>query len=186
MFVCLTVNCKSWNFHSVDTLSAQLHCHMDYFIYWRHAKVHTCRTADLHAILSFLVSLFASYDPQSHKILQFYCFQISLSKKVGAPCSPCPPPRPPGFAAPVLRWRCNLHVLNSVIEESKYCSEVMKKHFNKEFVMTKEDNEDFKNSTKCWICDNDYIDNYIKVKIIVISLENIEALHREIVISILN
>ena len=53
-------------------------------------------------------------------------------------------------------------------------------------MMTKEDNEDFKNSTKCWICDNDYIDNYIKVKIIVISLENIEALHREIVISILN
>ena len=73
-----------------------------------------------------------------------------------------------------------------MIEESKYCSEVMKKHFNKEFVMTKEDNEDFKNSTKGWICDNDYIDNYIKVKIIVISLENIEALHREIVISILN
>ena len=31
-------------------------------------------------------------------------------------------------------------------------------------MMTKEDNEDFKNSTKCWICDNDYIDNYIKVK----------------------
>ena len=25
--------------------------------------------------------------------------------------------------------------------------------------MTKEDNEDFKNSTKCWICDNDYVDN---------------------------
>ena len=51
-----------------------------------------------------------------------------------------------------------------MIEESKYCSEVMKKHFNKEFVMTKEDNEDFKNSTKCWTCDNDYIDNYIQVK----------------------
>ena len=44
-----------------------------------------------------------------------------------------------------------------MIEESKYCSEVMKKHFNKELVMTKEDNEDFKNSTKCWICDNDYV-----------------------------
>ena len=35
-----------------------------------------------------------------------------------------------------------------MIEESKYCSEVMKKHFNKELVMTKEDNEDFNNSTK--------------------------------------
>ena len=29
--------------------------------------------------------------------------------------------------------------------------------------MTKEDNEVFKNSTKCWICDNDYIDNDVKV-----------------------
>ena len=39
--------------------------------------------------------------------------------------------------------------INSTIEESKYCSGVMKKHFNKELVMTKEDNENFKNSTKC-------------------------------------
>ena len=30
--------------------------------------------------------------------------------------------------------------------------------------MTKEGNEDFKNSTKCWICDNDYVDNYLKVR----------------------
>ena len=53
---------------------------------------------------------------------------------------------------------------NSMIKESKYCSEVMKKHFKKELVMTKEDNRDFKNSTKCWICDNDYIDNDIKLR----------------------
>ena len=31
--------------------------------------------------------------------------------------------------------------------------------------MTKEGNEDFKNSTKCWICDNDYIDNEITVRV---------------------
>ena len=31
-------------------------------------------------------------------------------------------------------------------EESKYCSGLMKKHFNKELVMTKEDIEDFENS----------------------------------------
>ena len=30
--------------------------------------------------------------------------------------------------------------------------------------MTKEDHEDFKNSTKCWICDNSYIDNDVKVR----------------------
>ena len=38
--------------------------------------------------------------------------------------------------------------INSMIEENKYCSEVMKKHFNKKLVMTKEDNENFKGSTK--------------------------------------
>ena len=33
--------------------------------------------------------------------------------------------------------------ISSMIEESKYCSDVMKKHFKKQLVMTKEDNEDF-------------------------------------------
>ena len=39
----------------------------------------------------------------------------------------------------------------------------MKKHLN-ELVMTKEDNEAFENSTKCWISDNDYIDGDVKVR----------------------
>ena len=39
-----------------------------------------------------------------------------------------------------------------------------KKHFKKELVMTEEDNEDFENSTKCWICDNDYIDGIVKLR----------------------
>ena len=51
-----------------------------------------------------------------------------------------------------------------MVEESKCCSDVMKKHFNKELVMTKNGNEDFENSTKCWICENDYIDNDVKVR----------------------
>ena len=29
---------------------------------------------------------------------------------------------------------------------------------------TKKYNEDFENSTKCWICDNDYTDNNVKVR----------------------
>ena len=40
----------------------------------------------------------------------------------------------------------------------------MKKHFNKELVMTREHNENFNNSTKCWIGDNDYIGNGVKVR----------------------
>ena len=34
-----------------------------------------------------------------------------------------------------------------------YCCNVMKKHFNKELAMTKTDDQDFENSTKCWIYD---------------------------------
>ena len=48
----------------------------------------------------------------------------------------------------------------------KCYSELMKKYFNKELVMTKKDNEDFKNSSKGWICDNTYVDgdvNHITV-----------------------
>ena len=48
--------------------------------------------------------------------------------------------------------------INSMVEESQHCSDVMKKHFNKELVMTKKDNNDFENSMKCWICDNAYVD----------------------------
>ena len=40
----------------------------------------------------------------------------------------------------------------------------MKKNLNKELVMTKEDNEDFENFTKCWSCDNFYIDDDVKVR----------------------
>ena len=48
-----------------------------------------------------------------------------------------------------------------MIEESKYCSEVMKKHFNKKLETTKSDNEDYQNSAKCCICDNTYFDSEI-------------------------
>ena len=37
--------------------------------------------------------------------------------------------------------------ISSIMEESKYYSDVMKKRFNKELVMTKKANEDFENST---------------------------------------
>ena len=30
--------------------------------------------------------------------------------------------------------------------------------------MAKKDDEDFKNSTKCWICDNVYVDGDVKVR----------------------
>ena len=54
--------------------------------------------------------------------------------------------------------------IRSLIKESKYCGDAMKKHFNKELVITKEYNENFENSTKYWVSDNDYIDGDVKVR----------------------
>ena len=39
-----------------------------------------------------------------------------------------------------------------------------KKHFNKKLVISKKDNEDFENSSKCWICNNNYTDNDVTVR----------------------
>ena len=57
---------------------------------------------------------------------------------------------------------CNL--INSMIKENNYCTDIMKKHFNKECAMTKKDDEDFENSPKCWVCDNVYVDVDVKVR----------------------
>ena len=68
-----------------------------------------------------------------------------------------------------------------------FINKTLKKvNINKEIEIIKEDNEDFKNPTKWWIYRNYYVDVDVKVKIMVISMENIEVLHIEIVISILD
>ena len=38
---------------------------------------------------------------------------------------------------------------NNMVKKSKYCTQVMKKDFNKELVMSKEDDKNFESSTKC-------------------------------------
>ena len=68
--------------------------------------------------------------------------------------------------------------INSMVEESKYCSDVIKKNYNKELKMTKNDNEDFKNFTKWWICDNEYVNDDVN--------NNDEVLHIEIAVLRLN
>ena len=50
------------------------------------------------------------------------------------------------------------------IEESKYCSEVMKKYSKKELVVTRKENEHFQNPIKHWIYDNTYGDRNVKVR----------------------
>ena len=66
--------------------------------------------------------------------------------------------------------------INSRIEESEYCIDMMRKYFHKKLVMT----------TKFLNCDNFLLLMMLKQEIIVISLETIKALHLEIIISTLN
>ena len=63
-----------------------------------------------------------------------------------------------------LREDAVYNFTSSMIEESKYCSDVMKKHFNKELIFTKRDSENFENSTKYWICGNDYTHGDVKAR----------------------
>ena len=51
-----------------------------------------------------------------------------------------------------------------MIEESKYRPDMMKKHFNKELVMTREDKEDFQNCTNYLIFDNVCVEVFVKVR----------------------
>ena len=52
-----------------------------------------------------------------------------------------------------------------MLEEKNIAVICCKKKINKELIMTKKDNnEDFENSAKCWICDNDYVDGDVKVR----------------------
>ena len=74
-----------------------------------------------------------------------------------------------------------------MIKESKYCTDIIKGHFNKDFVMSKEDDEDFEKT----ILNFGFLIMLMfkvvsKQEIIIISLENIEVLCIEIVISNLN
>ena len=57
---------------------------------------------------------------------------------------------------------CNF--INNTVRESKCCSEVMKKQFNQNLVITKNDHEDFRNSNNCWICKKVYVEGDVKVR----------------------
>ena len=49
-----------------------------------------------------------------------------------------------------------------IFREYSYCKEVRKKYFNKNLVMTVEQNEEFKNSCICWICGKLIDDNKVR------------------------
>ena len=82
---------------SVDTLSAQLHCHMDYF-YCRHANSTHLPYSTFARNFEFsnlVIRILQSTKSQNFTILLFSSFTQQKSRGGGSP------PGPPGLAAPV-------------------------------------------------------------------------------------
>ena len=54
--------------------------------------------------------------------------------------------------------------IKGILKGYNYCKKVIKKHFNKNFVMSSEDEERFQSSNKCWIWDKlfDVGDNKVR------------------------
>ena len=42
--------------------------------------------------------------------------------------------------------------IKSILKEYKYCRKVMNKHFNKNLIMSEEEEHSFQESNSCWIC----------------------------------
>ena len=71
------------------------------------------------------------------------------------------------FSKPVALYRGKNTVnkfIEAFLEEYDYYKKVIKKHFNKDFVMSVEDERRFQSSNKCWICKNLFTDEDKKVR----------------------
>ena len=43
-------------------------------------------------------------------------------------------------------------LIEAIVKECEYCKKVIKKHFNKNLIMSEEEEEQFQSSNTCWIC----------------------------------
>ena len=76
--------------------------------------------------------------------------------------------------------------IETILRECDYYKKVIKKHFNKNLVISEKDEQIFQSSNKCWICDKlfDIGDNKVR-ETTVTEQENIEVLLIGVVILVL-
>ena len=43
--------------------------------------------------------------------------------------------------------------IKAILKEYQYCKKVMEKHFNKNLIMSEEQEKQFQSSNTCWICE---------------------------------
>ena len=59
------------------------------------------------------------------------------------------------FSKPIVVYRGKntaYEFIKAMLEEYKYCKNIMKKHFNKNLIMSEEEEHLFQQSNSCWIC----------------------------------
>ena len=81
------------------------------------------------------------------------------------------------YSKPVKIYRGRNVIKNfieSIDREAELCKKVIKKHFNKPLIMTRENELDFQNSNSCYICEKEYSDsdNFIMHKGKMIEIKN--------------
>ena len=65
------------------------------------------------------------------------------------------------FSKPIVAYRggnAAYEFIKAILEEHKYFKKIMKEHFNKNLIMTEEEEHLFQQSNNCWICKK-FIDN---------------------------
>ena len=58
------------------------------------------------------------------------------------------------FTKPIVVFTCEktpYEFVKAILKEYQYCKKVMKKHFNKIFIMGEEEEKQFQSSNLCWI-----------------------------------
>ena len=70
------------------------------------------------------------------------------------------------FAKPIVVFRGEstaYEFIKAILKEYEYCK-VMKKHFNKNLIMSEKEDEQFQSSNICWICEKLIDDDNEKVR----------------------
>ena len=57
-----------------------------------------------------------------------------------------------------------INLNEAILKEHQYCKKVMKKHFNRNLIISEEGEEQFQSSSTCWICEKLIDDDNEKVR----------------------
>ena len=71
------------------------------------------------------------------------------------------------FSEPIVVFRdkyAAFEFIKAILKEYEYCKKVMKKHFNKNFIKSEKEKEQFQSSNAYWICEKLSDNGDVKVR----------------------